>query len=261
MAPRGTQAMLEFPRWKYVVIVIVLALSALYALPNIYQKDPAIQITANRGGLVDSALRDRVLADLKQAGVTPMAAEVEGDSLIVRLPDIQAQTAANDVLKQSVGEDYVVALNLASTTPEWLSNIGAKPMKLGLDLRGGVHFKLEVDVAKAQAIGDTLRARSDVAKVDLVTPQQPKTQVVDPAAREVFEVHSVLAIERQDDVARHRAGGVKPQACVAGLAEVGMKDVADGRTVRIEAVVGKTVPGRALHQLPWAMGCHPLSPV
>jgi preprotein translocase subunit SecD len=137
--------MLEFPRWKYVVILIVLAISTLYALPNIYQKDPAIQITANRGGLVDSALRDRVLADLKQAGVTPMAAEVEGDSLIVRLPDIQAQTAANDVLKQSVGEDYVVALNLASTVPDWLSNLGARPMTLGLDLQGGVHFVLQVD--------------------------------------------------------------------------------------------------------------------
>ena len=66
MAPRGTQAMLEFPRWKYVVIVIVLALSTLYALPNMYQKDPAIQITANRGGQIDDALRDRVLADLKK---------------------------------------------------------------------------------------------------------------------------------------------------------------------------------------------------
>ena len=145
MAPRGNLAMLEFPRWKYVVILIVLAISTLYALPNIYQKDPAIQITANRGGLVDSALRDRVLADLKQAGVTPMAAEVEGDSLIVRLPDLQAQTAANDVLKQSVGEDYVVALNLASTVPDWLSNLGARPMTLGLDLQGGVHFVLQVD--------------------------------------------------------------------------------------------------------------------
>jgi len=145
MAPRRNLAMLEFPRWKYVVILIVLAISALYALPNIYQKDPAIQITANRGGQIDDALRERVLADLQQGGVTPLAAEKEGDSLIVRLPDLQAQTAANDVLKQSVGENYVVALNLASTVPEWLSNLGAAPMVLGLDLQGGVHFVLQVD--------------------------------------------------------------------------------------------------------------------
>ncbi|MGL4694173.1 MAG: protein translocase subunit SecD, partial [Stenotrophomonas maltophilia] len=107
--------MLEFPRWKYFLILIVLAVSALYALPNIYQKDPAVQITANRGGQIDDALRDRVLGDLKQAGVEPLSVAKEGDSLIVRLPTLQAQTAANDALRDEMGEDYVVALNLAST--------------------------------------------------------------------------------------------------------------------------------------------------
>ena len=145
MAPRGNLAMLEFPRWKYVVILIVLALSTLYALPNIYQKDPAVQITANRGGQIDDALRDQVLADLKKAGITTMGAEKEGDSLIVRLPDLQAQAAASDTLRDSVGENYVVALNLASTVPEWLAKLGGRPMVLGLDLQGGVHFVLQVD--------------------------------------------------------------------------------------------------------------------
>ncbi len=145
MAPRGTQAMLEFPRWKYVVIVIVLALSTLYALPNIYQKDPAIQITANRGGQIDDALRDRVLADLKKAGVTTIGAEKEGDSLIVRLSDLKSQSAASDALRDSVGENYTVALNLASTVPDWLAKLGGRPMVLGLDLQGGVHFVLQVD--------------------------------------------------------------------------------------------------------------------
>ncbi|MGE8261305.1 MAG: protein translocase subunit SecD, partial [Stenotrophomonas sp.] len=137
--------MLEFPRWKYFLILIVLAVSALYALPNIYQKDPAVQITANRGGQIDDALRDRVLGDLKQAGVEPLSVAKEGDSLIVRLPTLQAQTAANDALRDEMGEDYVVALNLASTVPDWLSDLGAKPMVLGLDLQGGVHFVLQVD--------------------------------------------------------------------------------------------------------------------
>ncbi len=135
----------EFPRWKYFLILIVLAVSALYALPNIYQKDPAVQITANRGGQIDDALRDRVLGDLKQAGVEPLSVAKEGDSLIVRLPTLQAQTAANDALRDEMGEDYVVALNLASTVPDWLSDLGAKPMVLGLDLQGGVHFVLQVD--------------------------------------------------------------------------------------------------------------------
>jgi len=137
--------MLEFPRWKYFLILIVLALSTLYALPNVYQKDPAVQITANRGGQIDEALRDQVLADLKKAGITTMGAEKEGDSLIVRLPDLQAQAAASDTLRDSVGENYVVALNLASTVPEWLAKLGGRPMVLGLDLQGGVHFVLQVD--------------------------------------------------------------------------------------------------------------------
>ncbi|WP_141058455.1 protein translocase subunit SecD [Stenotrophomonas rhizophila] len=137
--------MLEFPRWKYFLILIVLALSTLYALPNVYQKDPAVQITANRGGQIDDALRDQVLADLKKAGIATMGAEKEGDSLIVRLPDLQAQAAASDTLRDSVGENYVVALNLASTVPDWLAKLGGRPMVLGLDLQGGVHFVLQVD--------------------------------------------------------------------------------------------------------------------
>lgn len=137
--------MLEFPRWKYFLILIVLALSTLYALPNVYQKDPAVQITANRGGQIDDTLRDRVLADLAKAGVKTIGAEKEGDSLIVRLADLQSQAAASDTLRDSVGEDYVVALNLASTVPEWLAKLGGSPMVLGLDLQGGVHFVLQVD--------------------------------------------------------------------------------------------------------------------
>lgn len=137
--------MLEFPRWKYFLILIVLALSTLYALPNVYQKDPAVQITANRGGQIDDALRDRVLADLAKAGVKTIGAEKEGDSLIVRLADLQSQAAASDTLRDSVGEDYVVALNLASTVPDWLAKLGGRPMVLGLDLQGGVHFVLQVD--------------------------------------------------------------------------------------------------------------------
>lgn len=137
--------MLEFPRWKYFLILIILAVSALYALPNIYQKDPSVQITANRGGQLDDALRDRIAADLAKAGIQPLSVAQEGESLMVRLPSLQAQTAANDLLRSDLGENYTVALNLASTVPDWLSNLGAKPMVLGLDLQGGVHFVLQVD--------------------------------------------------------------------------------------------------------------------
>lgn len=145
MVPRGTVAMLEFPRWKYFLILLVLAVSALYALPNVYQKDPSVQITASRGAQLDDALRSRIDGELKSAGITPKAITKEGDSLMVRLPSLQAQTRANDVLRQQLGENYTVALNLASTVPDWLAKLGGRPMVLGLDLVGGVHFAMQVD--------------------------------------------------------------------------------------------------------------------
>ena len=138
--------MLEFPRWKYFLILIVLAVSALYALPNIYQKDPSVQITANRGGQIDDALQERVSKALGEAGVTAKSVEKEGENnLIVRLTSLDAQSRANEVLRETAGENYTVALNLASTVPDWLANLGGKPMVLGLDLVGGVHFALQVD--------------------------------------------------------------------------------------------------------------------
>ncbi|MEN5207964.1 protein translocase subunit SecD [Stenotrophomonas terrae] len=138
--------MLEFPRWKYFLILIVLAVSALYALPNIYQKDPSVQITANRGGQIDDALKERVSKALSEAGVATKSVEQEGDNnLIVRLTSLDAQSRANEVVRETAGENYTVALNLASTVPDWLANLGGKPMVLGLDLVGGVHFALQVD--------------------------------------------------------------------------------------------------------------------
>ncbi len=138
--------MLEFPRWKYFLILIVLAVSALYALPNIYQKDPSVQITANRGGQIDDALEERVVKALSEAGVATKSVEKEGDNnLIVRLTSLDAQSRANEVVREMAGENYTVALNLASTVPDWLANLGGKPMVLGLDLVGGVHFALQVD--------------------------------------------------------------------------------------------------------------------
>ena len=137
--------MLEFPRWKYLVILIVLAVSVLYALPNAYQNDYAVQVTANRGAQVDDALRSRVDADLKAAGITAKSVALEDGDLMVRLNDPDSQTLAADALRGDLGENYTVALNLASNVPDWLDRLGAKPMVLGLDLQGGVHFVLQVD--------------------------------------------------------------------------------------------------------------------
>jgi len=137
--------MLEFPRWKYFLILVVLAVSALYALPNVYQKDPSVQITANRGGQIDDALKQRVSAALGEAGVTPKSVEKEGESLIVRLGSLDAQTRANDVLRETAGENYTVALTRPAPGRAGGAGRGEKPMVLGLDLVGGVHFALQVD--------------------------------------------------------------------------------------------------------------------
>src|SRR5690606_33611162 len=137
--------MLEFPRWKYVVILIVVLLSTLYALPNIYPQDPSVQITANRGAQIDDALRQTVESTLAKEGIATKSVEFEDGNMLVRLPGLDEQTRAADTLRPVLGENYVVALNLASTVPSWLEALRARPMLLGLDLQGGVHFLLQVD--------------------------------------------------------------------------------------------------------------------
>ena len=144
--------MLEYARWKYVVILLVLMLSALYALPNVFPQDPSVQVTANRGSKVDAALEQRVESVLKKAGITPKSVEITKDgNLLARMPGADEQTSAADALSAELGSGYVVALNLASTVPEWLGAVGGKPMLLGLDLQGGVHFLMQVDQQAAMA--------------------------------------------------------------------------------------------------------------
>jgi preprotein translocase subunit SecD len=155
--------MLEFPRWKYVVILIVVLLSVLYALPNIYPQDPSVQITANRGATIGAELRGKVDAALAEAGVTAKAVDTDDAEMMVRLSSLADQTLVSDALRPVLGEDYIVALNLASTVPAWLEAVGARPMLLGLDLQGGVHFVLQVDQKAAldkrlDAYADEIRA-------------------------------------------------------------------------------------------------------
>lgn len=137
--------MLTYARWKYFIILLVLVFSALYALPNVYQKDPSVQVTASRGAAIDDSLVERVNAALQQSGVAANAVEISGDNLLVRLDTPDQQVQAADALRPVLGSEYVVALNLASNVPDWLESIGAQPMLLGLDLQGGVHFLMQVD--------------------------------------------------------------------------------------------------------------------
>ena len=137
--------MLEYSRWKHVVLLLVVLISALYALPNIYPQDPSVQIAGNHGAKIDDALKAKVAAALAKAGVKPTKTEMQGENLLVRIGDLDRQKVAADAVRESLGDDYVVAQNLASTVPKWLTWLRAEPMALGLDLQGGVHFQMEVD--------------------------------------------------------------------------------------------------------------------
>ncbi|MGH8104964.1 MAG: protein translocase subunit SecD [Arenimonas sp.] len=142
--------MLEFARWKYVLIVIVLMLSTLYALPNVFPQDPSVQIAAAGKIPVDAALVTRVQDLLKAQKLPYKSVALEGDSVMVRLADNDTQLKAADIIRPELGAEYNAAMNLTSTAPAWLGSIGSKPMTLGLDLRGGVHFLLQVDQAAAK---------------------------------------------------------------------------------------------------------------
>lgn len=137
--------MLTYARWKYVVLVLAILFSTMYALPNLYQKDPSVQVTANRGAPIDEALVERVSETLRDAGIPTKEVAIDGDNLLVRLTGTDDQSKAADALAPALGNDYVTALNLASTVPPWLDRMGANGMLLGLDLQGGVHFLMQVD--------------------------------------------------------------------------------------------------------------------
>lgn len=139
--------MTRYPRWKFFLLLAALVVCGLYALPNLHPDAPAIQIShADAGGEVSEMSRQRVLSALDSAGLQHGPGETVGSSLLVRLSDTEAQLRARELAVDTLGDNYVVALNLAETTPEWLRAIGASPMNLGLDLRGGVHFLLQVDM-------------------------------------------------------------------------------------------------------------------
>jgi preprotein translocase subunit SecD len=141
----------RYPLWKYIVIVLAIVVSALYAAPNLFGEVPAVQVAGARtSAKVDAALRTKLEDALKAANVPVTEIEQEGEALRFRVADTDTQLKARDVIQRSVGTGYVVALNLVPNSPHWLQGIGSKPMYLGLDLRGGVHFLLQVDMQAAK---------------------------------------------------------------------------------------------------------------
>lgn len=131
------------------MVIFIIAIGCLYALPNIYGKDPALQISADRGASVTLDTLDKVQSALKTANLDVASSSLNGEQILVRFKSDTQQNTGRELLQKELGDKYIVAMNLVSAAPEWLAAVGGSPMNLGLDLRGGVHFLIEVDMNTA----------------------------------------------------------------------------------------------------------------
>jgi preprotein translocase subunit SecD len=156
----------KYPIWKNLLLVFILLIGFIYAAPNLFGSDPAVQVSPPTGIAIDASLTAKINTALNEAHLTAKSLETTDHELLLRFQDTDAQLKAKDVIKAALGDDYTVAINLAPATPTWLSHLAAEPMKLGLDLRGGVNFALQVDMNMVEAnrlagivktMGDALR--------------------------------------------------------------------------------------------------------
>ncbi|MBN2872638.1 MAG: protein translocase subunit SecD [Halothiobacillaceae bacterium] len=154
----------RYPLWKNLIVVVVVLVGLFYALPNFFGEEPALQISKRDGAVEQSALSEAKSA-LRASGIEYKRAELQGESALIRFPSTDEQLAAVDVVRAALGGEYPVALNLAPAAPDWLTDLGALPMYLGLDLRGGVHFLMQIDMEAA--VKTALERRVDGMRADL----------------------------------------------------------------------------------------------
>ena len=152
----------RYPLWKNLMVIFLVAIGILYALPNLYGEDPAVQISGTRGQEANSSVLSEVQTVLKENNLATKSIVLENGSILVRFNNTDSQLLAKDKITEKLGNNYSIALNLAPATPKWLSSIGGNPMKWGLDLRGGVRFLMEVDMNSAltkrqEQLQDSLR--------------------------------------------------------------------------------------------------------
>jgi len=156
----------KYPLWKNLVILVALVIGFIYALPNLFPDDYAIQITGARSSTeVNERVLERAVQALESEGITVKSSSLQERDALIRLTSSDDQLKARPTVQQALGDEYLVALNMAASTPDWLKAVGAGPMKLGLDLRGGVHFLLEVDMDTA--VQQRLEALSSQIKREL----------------------------------------------------------------------------------------------
>ncbi|MCF6252433.1 MAG: protein translocase subunit SecD [Methylococcaceae bacterium] len=195
----------HFPVWKNFFILIVLVVGIFYALPNIYGNDPSVQLSSSTSTKLEQTKADEIEASLKKAGLTVKSLEFEEGKILVRFNNTDDQLKAADLLRDSFGRNMTVALNLAPATPDWLRSFGASPMYLGLDLRGGVHFLLEVDMEAAikqaeDRYYNDIRAGLRTAKIryQLVSKENGSIKIKLKSAESVPATLDLLAKEFRD---------------------------------------------------------------
>ncbi len=195
----------HFSVWKNFFILIVLVVGIFYALPNIYGNDPSVQLSSSTSTKLEQTKADEIEASLKKAGLTVKSLEFEEGKILVRFNNTDDQLKAADLLRDSFGRNMTVALNLAPATPDWLRSFGASPMYLGLDLRGGVHFLLEVDMEAAikqaeDRYYNDIRAGLRTAKIryQLVSKENGSIKIKLKSAESVPATLDLLAKEFRD---------------------------------------------------------------
>ncbi|WP_337262871.1 MULTISPECIES: protein translocase subunit SecD [unclassified Serratia (in: enterobacteria)] len=186
----------RYPLWKYLMLIVVILVGLLYALPNIYGEDPAVQITGARGVAASEATLDQVRNVLEKDNIASKSIALENGAILARFKDPDVQLRAREALMAELGDKYVVALNLAPATPRWLTLLNAEPMKLGLDLRGGVHFLMEVDMDTA--LGKLQEQTMDTMRSEL------REKGIPYAAIRKLENNGV-EVRFRDDAARDQA--------------------------------------------------------
>lgn len=184
----------QYPLWKYLLVTVLVALGLLYALPNFYGESPAVQVSGIHGAKVDQATQARVKQALTSANISYRGVDVDSTGMKIRFADTDTQLRARDAIQATLGDNYTVALNLLSAAPGWLTALGAKPMYLGLDLRGGVHFLMQVDMKAAiskaeEGYVDDIRHDLQEARVRYLTVARRSqggidVQLRDPADRD-----------------------------------------------------------------------------
>ncbi|HEU5338502.1 MAG TPA: hypothetical protein VFU39_04360 [Sulfuricaulis sp.] len=193
----------RYPLWKYFLVLTIVVVGFVYALPNLYGEYPAVQISPTRTTIVDQAVLAQVKDKLSLANIPYSGAVLDEQGARIRFTDTEIQIRARDLIQKALGDNYVVALNLLPATPAWLAAINARPMYLGLDLRGGVHFLMQVDTAavlkKAEEnYTDDMRRVMREARVQYLTVSRLERGGIEARFRSESEREKGLLVMRKE---------------------------------------------------------------